>query len=61
MAVVTGVAAGDMSRVLAGGYRAVMARRTGAEHVHVIDAIDRKVEYMRFYGRNFDNVEMATL
>ena len=27
----------------------------------VIDAIERKVEYMGFYRRNFDNVEMATL
>jgi glutathione synthase len=28
---------------------------------HVIDAINRKVQYMQFYGRNFDNVDMATL
>jgi glutathione synthase len=28
---------------------------------YVIDAIDRKVQYMQFYGRNFDNVDMATL
>ena len=28
---------------------------------YVIDALWRKVQYMRFYGRNFDNVEMATL
>lgn len=27
----------------------------------VIDALERKVEYMRFYNRNFDNDEMATL
>ena len=27
----------------------------------VIDAIERKVDYMQFYSRNFDNVEMATL
>ncbi|MDA1055100.1 MAG: hypothetical protein O3C40_32155 [Planctomycetota bacterium] len=28
---------------------------------HVIDAIERKVQYMKYYGRNFDNVDMATL
>ena len=28
---------------------------------HVIDAIQRKVQYMRYYGRNFDNVDMCTL
>jgi glutathione synthase len=28
---------------------------------HVIDAIERKVKYMRYYGRNFDNVDMAML
>jgi glutathione synthase len=28
---------------------------------YVIEAIDRKVQYMQFYGRNFDNVDMATL
>ena len=27
----------------------------------VLDALERKVEYMRFYNRNFDNDEMATL
>lgn len=27
----------------------------------VIDALERKVEYMNFYRRNFDNEEMATL
>jgi glutathione synthase len=27
----------------------------------VIDALERKVEYMQFYRRNFDNDEMATL
>ena len=27
----------------------------------VIDSLERKVEYMRFYRRNFDNDEMATL
>ena len=27
----------------------------------VIDALKRKVDYMEFYGRNFDNVEMCTL
>lgn len=29
--------------------------------VPVIDAIERKVEFMSFYHRNFDNVEMAVL
>ncbi|MBW2533281.1 MAG: glutathione synthase [Deltaproteobacteria bacterium] len=28
---------------------------------HVIEALDRKVRYMQFYGRNFDNVDMCTL
>ena len=28
---------------------------------HVIEAIERKVNYMQFYGRNFDNVDMCTL
>jgi len=28
---------------------------------HVIQAIERKVEYMQFYGRNFDNLDMCTL
>jgi hypothetical protein len=28
---------------------------------YVIDAIDRKVQYMNFYGRNFDNDEICTL
>ena len=27
----------------------------------VIEALSRKVEYMQFYGRNFDNVDMCTL
>ncbi len=27
----------------------------------VIDALERKVQYMEFYGRNFDNVDMCTL
>jgi glutathione synthase len=27
----------------------------------VIHALERKVNYMRFYGRNFDNVDMCTL
>ncbi len=27
----------------------------------VIDALERKVQYMSYYRRNFDNVEMATL
>ena len=28
---------------------------------YVIEALERKVEYMQFYGRNFDNVDMCTL
>jgi glutathione synthase len=28
---------------------------------YVIGALERKVSYMRFYGRNFDNVTMCTL
>lgn len=28
---------------------------------YVIEALERKVQYMQFYGRNFGNVEMATL
>ncbi|MCA9140416.1 MAG: hypothetical protein KDB00_26780, partial [Planctomycetales bacterium] len=28
---------------------------------YVISAIERKVSYMQFYGRNFDNVELCTL
>ena len=28
---------------------------------HVIEAIECKVNYMQFYGRNFDNVDMCTL
>ena len=27
----------------------------------VLDALDRKVDYMRYYRRNFDNVDLATL
>ncbi|NQV35745.1 MAG: glutathione synthase [Phycisphaeraceae bacterium] len=27
----------------------------------VIGALERKVEYMQYYGRNFDNVQMSTL
>ena len=27
----------------------------------VLDALERKVEYMTYYQRNFDNDEMATL
>ncbi len=27
----------------------------------VIDALERKVDYMTFYNRNFDNIELATL
>ncbi len=28
---------------------------------YVIEAMRRKVNYMAFYGRNFDNVDMCTL
>jgi glutathione synthase len=28
---------------------------------YVIGALERKVEYMGYYGRNFDNVDMCTL
>lgn len=28
---------------------------------YVINALERKANYMRFYGRNFDNVDMCTL
>ena len=28
---------------------------------YVVDALLRKVQYMQFYGRNFDNVDMCTL
>ena len=28
---------------------------------YVIEALERKVDYMSFYGRNFDNNEMSTL
>jgi len=28
---------------------------------YVIEALERKVQYMTFYGRNFDNVDMCTL
>ena len=28
---------------------------------HVIAALERKVNYMRYYGRNFNNVDMCTL
>jgi hypothetical protein len=27
----------------------------------VIEALERKVQYMQYYGRNFDNVDMCTL
>ena len=34
----------------------------GVNFAHaVVHALERKVEYMRYYRRNFDNVEMATL
>ncbi len=28
---------------------------------YVVEALDRKVQYMQYYGRNFDNVDMCTL
>lgn len=28
---------------------------------YVVEALDRKVQYMNFYGRNFDNVDLCTL
>jgi len=28
---------------------------------HVIEALQRKVDYMRYYGRNFNNADMCTL
>ena len=28
---------------------------------YVINALDRKADYMRYYGRNFDNVDMCSL
>lgn len=28
---------------------------------YVIEALERKVDYMRFYGRNFDNTDICTL
>jgi glutathione synthase len=28
---------------------------------YVVNALERKANYMRFYGRNFDNVDMCTL
>jgi glutathione synthase len=28
---------------------------------YVIEALERKAQYMQFYGRNFDNVDMCTL
>jgi glutathione synthase len=28
---------------------------------YVIEALERKVQYMQYYGRNFDNVDMCTL
>ena len=35
---------------------------TGVNFSHaVIEALERKVDYMKFYQRNFDNVEMCTL
>ena len=29
--------------------------------IPVINALEKKVEYMKYYRRNFDNVEMSTL
>jgi glutathione synthase len=35
---------------------------TGVNFTHaVIQALEPKVQYMSFYRRNFDNVQMATL
>ena len=34
---------------------------TGPAHPAVIAALERKVQYSEFYGRNFDNDEMSTL
>ncbi len=28
---------------------------------YVVEALERKVQYMQYYGRNFDNVDMCTL
>ncbi len=28
---------------------------------YVIGALERKVKYMHYYGRNFDNIDMCTL
>jgi len=28
---------------------------------YVIEALERKVQYMQYYGRNFDNVDLCTL
>ena len=39
MAIVTGVAAGDVGRVLAGGNDTVMTGTTGAEHLGVIHRV----------------------
>ena len=36
-------------------------RRKSTSRSHVIEAIERKVQYMHYYGRNFDNVDMCTL
>ena len=34
----------------------------GVNFTHaVLHAMERKVEYMKYYRRNFDNIEMATL
>ena len=30
-------------------------------NIAVLEALEKKVEYMQYYRRNFDNVEMATL
>jgi glutathione synthase len=27
----------------------------------VVESLERKVEYMRYYGRNFSNADLATL
>jgi len=42
VAVVTGIAAGDMCRVLPRRGDAVVTRTAGAQHVHMVDGIDRR-------------------
>jgi hypothetical protein len=42
MAIVTGVAAGNMCRVLAGRYRTVVTRSAGAEDLGMVDGVGRR-------------------